>query len=63
MKVKISTFEVIMNDFSKLNAINKKGIEPTEEEVNKKVKEIFPEELTNSITSNMHSIIDSLFAK
>lgn len=61
MKVKVSPFDVIMNDLLKLEAINKQGIEPTEKEIDKKVKEVFPKELTDSITSNMNGFIDSLF--
>ena len=61
MKVQINPFEAIMNGLSELEKINKQGIEPTKEEVNQKVKEIFPEEFTNNIVSDMNSFIDSLF--
>jgi hypothetical protein len=62
MKIQINTFDAIMGDLLKLDAINKQGIKPTEEEVNKKVKEIFPQEFTNSIVSDMNVFIDKLFA-
>lgn len=61
MKVKISPFDAIMNGLTELDKINKRGIEPTKEEVDKKVKEIFPEEFTNNIVSDMNKFIDSLF--
>lgn len=61
MKVQINPFDAIMNGLSELEAINKQGIKPTEEEVNKKVKEIFPQEFTNNIISNMNGFIDTLF--
>jgi hypothetical protein len=61
MKVQISPFDAIMNGLSELEKINKRGIEPTKEEVNQKVKEVFPEEFTNNIVSDMNKFIDSLF--
>lgn len=60
MKVQISPFDAIMNGLSELERINKRGIEPTKEEVDQKVKEIFPEEFTNNIVSDMNKFIDSL---
>ena len=61
MKVQINPFEAIMNGLSELEKINKQGIEPTKEEVDQKVKEIFPEEFTNNIVCDMNRFIDSLF--
>ena len=61
MKIQINPFDAIMNGLSKLETINKQGIEPTKEEVDKKVKEIFPQEFTNNIVSDMNDFIDSLF--
>jgi hypothetical protein len=61
MKIEISPFDAIMNGLTQLDKINKQGIEPTQEEVDKKVKEIFPEEFTNNIVSDVKSFIDSLF--
>ena len=61
MKIQINPFDAIMNGLSELEAINKKGIEPTKEEVDQKVKEVFSEDFTNNIVSDMNSFIDSLF--
>lgn len=60
MKMQINPFDAIMNGLTELEKINKRGIESTKEEVDKKVKEIFPEEFTNNIVSDMDKFIDNL---